>query len=161
MTGSQFWFVVAWENTSMGRYEGQVGPNGELLRPEMGSGRSGSEVEVARARRTQTRLRCTAGRRSRCVLRPIRRIFGRPGKVWRKSESGFTGARWSADYDLHWKWCRGFNGDQTLPNAEREARKVALKDCVALCQTYAAQAIAAAWENKKLGCGFTGPRWYD
>jgi hypothetical protein len=47
---------------------------------------------------------------------------------FRVLKCGYTGPRWSQDYEMHQNWCL-FEGTQALANAENEARRVALKDC--------------------------------
>jgi hypothetical protein len=76
-----------------------------------------------------------------------------------KARYGFTGARWSADKELHRKWCLGLNGDQTFPYSEYHARGAEIDDCFAWCRNYGNQASAAASENYELKCGYAGPRW--
>jgi hypothetical protein len=76
-----------------------------------------------------------------------------------KARCGFTGARWTADKELHRKWCLGLNGDQTFPYSEYHARDAEIEDCFAWCSNYGNLAVAAAGENQQLRCDYTGPRW--
>lgn len=42
---------------------------------------------------------------------------------------GGEGGRWTSDYDRHFTWCMGQNGDRTVPDEEAAARSEALEAC--------------------------------
>lgn len=42
---------------------------------------------------------------------------------------GFSGGRWTTEYDRHFEWCSGLNGDQTTPATEEAARTEMLAEC--------------------------------
>lgn len=77
---------------------------------------------------------------------------------------GYTGNRWSADYQGHYNWCKGGGA----ADAERQARERQLNACKerkglvpSACDDYARSAVSQNQENQRLGCGYTGGRWTD
>ena len=69
---------------------------------------------------------------------------------------GFTGRRWTSDYQEHFRWCLG--ASETSVNFEIAERSVGLAPC-SYCVGYAESAVDANERNRLHGCGFTGTRW--
>ncbi len=76
---------------------------------------------------------------------------------------GYTGARWTGDYQGHYKWC--MSASQSLADSETMARANALRQCKPQpnngprCQQYASTAVSQNQENLRRKCGYTGARW--
>jgi beta-lactam-binding protein with PASTA domain len=73
---------------------------------------------------------------------------------------GFTGARWSDDYQGHYGWC--LTNSQALADSETHARANELNRCIrdaSRCEHYARTAVAQFQQNLANQCGFTGARW--
>jgi hypothetical protein len=68
----------------------------------------------------------------------------------------YTGPQWNPDYNYHYSWCMTGN-NISFREAEENARHVKHKECI--CKNYSNTAISQNQENKKKGCGFTGPAW--
>jgi hypothetical protein len=66
--------------------------------------------------------------------------------------------RWTADRKGHARWCRTTPEDAVASEVAR--RRGEMKLCQT-CRLYTSMATDAAAENRKLKCGFTGPRWSD
>jgi hypothetical protein len=64
--------------------------------------------------------------------------------------------QWSQNPEVHERWCRE-SLDESV-DEENISRRNGVSRCET-CRTYSDQALAAAADNEKLGCGFTGPRW--
>jgi hypothetical protein len=69
---------------------------------------------------------------------------------------GFTGPRFSSDYNAHFNWCMKAK-DETR-DEEQDAREDNLKKCDK-CAYYAKNAVSHNEENKQKGCNFSGPQW--
>ena len=76
---------------------------------------------------------------------------------------GYTGPRWSNDYNGHFNW--RLTATQFAADNEARARENDLNRCRGqankrvLADQYARQAVAQNQENLRKGCGYTGPRW--
>ncbi|MDD3846396.1 MAG: hypothetical protein PHC90_08545 [Syntrophorhabdaceae bacterium] len=77
---------------------------------------------------------------------------------------GYAGARWTGDYQGHYKWCLG--NQQSVADSETRARADALRQCQAnqanrgpLCQKYASTAVSQNQQNLAKKCGYKGARW--
>src|SRR5688500_1655096 len=64
--------------------------------------------------------------------------------------------QWSTDPNVHRRWC--LESRQSSVEMEGRYRDKYVNEC-AQCRNYADAAAAAAAENTKLQCGFTGARW--
>lgn len=79
---------------------------------------------------------------------------------------GFSGPRWSSNYNDHFNWCGTAN--MAALTAEDRARADMLKQCAAkpkqdqaACQAYAKEAVAQQKANKSHGCGLSGGAWSE
>jgi hypothetical protein len=79
---------------------------------------------------------------------------------------GFTGGRWSDDFNGHFKWCQ--TATMAKLTAEDKARKGALAQCAKkpqedqqACQAYAAEAVKQQKANKAKNCGLKGGAWSE
>jgi len=74
---------------------------------------------------------------------------------------GFTGTRWSSNYNEHYQWCL-FVPLQTS-DSEMKAREEELqhqcRDKQSSCNEYARTAVAQNEQNIRRRCRFTGTRW--
>lgn len=80
-----------------------------------------------------------------------------------------SGPHWMPEFSANFDWC--MNADWKERRAEDAARQKELQSCRAsqgsgadlraLCADYASQALAKARQNRRFGCGFSGPgvRW--
>ena len=87
---------------------------------------------------------------------------------YRESHSlgcGYSGGRWSNDYQGHYDWCLG--ATQQATDNEDKARMDGLEACRAkmsrkgFCEQYATTAIDQFHQSQGMGCGFGGDRWSD
>ncbi len=72
------------------------------------------------------------------------------------NKCGFTGPRWSPDYQSHFRWCVGARQDSV--NREADARRNDLGNC-SFCSNYTREALVAQQKNLANRCGLTGARW--
>ncbi len=79
---------------------------------------------------------------------------------------GFSGGRWTTDYNAHLNWCKTPGVTILHIGGEDQARLAQLEHCRenkqaqnAQCDTYAAMMVGYAKENLTLGCGLTGGRF--
>ena len=77
-------------------------------------------------------------------------------------ECGFTGSRWSNDYNGHYNWCT--KASKSSADYETRAREQGLDTCGGqkvdnVCEQYARTAVRRNKENIERRCGFTGSRW--
>lgn len=79
---------------------------------------------------------------------------------------GFTGGRWSSDFNGHFNWCKGAN--MAALTGEDRARQAMLQQCAAkpaqdqqACQAYAQEAVAQQKGNKSRSCGLKGAGWSE
>jgi hypothetical protein len=79
---------------------------------------------------------------------------------------GFSGGRWSGDFNAHFTWCQG--ATMAKLTAEDAARKQALAQCAkkpaedqAACQAYADEAVKQQKANQMHGCGIKGGAWSE
>jgi hypothetical protein len=75
---------------------------------------------------------------------------------------GFTGARWSDNYQGHYGWC--LTASQAFADSETQARVDGLNKCTKTnprCEHYARTAVAQYQQNLARRCGYTGARWSD
>jgi hypothetical protein len=79
---------------------------------------------------------------------------------------GFTGGRWSNDFDGHFRWCQ--NATSTDLKREHDARRDELAQCAQkpkleqqACQAYASEAVAQQKANARRGCGLGGGAWSE
>jgi len=73
---------------------------------------------------------------------------------------GFTGPRWTSDYNAHYQWCLGVQWEAA--DSESRAREHELQQCGGTrsrCDEYARIAVSQNEQNLRRRCGFTGPRW--
>jgi hypothetical protein len=76
---------------------------------------------------------------------------------------GFNNHRWNDDRRAHRNWCRTVNRAQT--RSETQRRDEMLRQCefasrrASNCANYADMAMTHVKLNRRLGCGFSGPRW--
>ena len=68
------------------------------------------------------------------------------------------GPRWTTDRNGLVRWCRATPKDMVAK--ELAQRRGEMKICQT-CYAYAGLAADSAADNRKLKCGFTGPRWND
>jgi hypothetical protein len=66
--------------------------------------------------------------------------------------------RWSTDRNKHQRWCSKAPRESVL--SESVLRRAQIETCQ-MCRSYANLAVAAAIDNGKMKCGFTGPRWSE
>jgi hypothetical protein len=76
----------------------------------------------------------------------------------------FSNARWQANYDAHFAWCR--NAPTLWVRNEEQFRANSLLVCrgdpkAVSCNEYAINAMSQQWSNLSGNCGFAGPRWQD
>ncbi|HET9474171.1 MAG TPA: hypothetical protein VFO82_09770 [Steroidobacteraceae bacterium] len=69
---------------------------------------------------------------------------------------GFSGPRWTSDYQGHLGWCASSRQDSV--DAEANARRGDLANC-GRCRNYARDAVNANQQNSSNQCGFTGASW--
>ena len=71
---------------------------------------------------------------------------------------GFSGGRWSSDYQTHYNWCLGAGAQAA---AESKARQAELAACQRqkTCTAYAQTAVAQQAKNLSEKCGLSGPAW--
>jgi len=79
---------------------------------------------------------------------------------------GFSGPRWSNNYNAHFSWCKTAN--MAALTAEDKARNDMLAQCAAkpkqdqqACQAYAKEAVAQQKANKMHSCGLRGGAWSE
>jgi hypothetical protein len=81
-----------------------------------------------------------------------------------QDQCGFTGPRWSPNYDEHHRWCMGPMGG--IAGAETQARQDDLATCArkstnhSQCKQYAEFAVLQHRKNLEQNCGATGPLWH-
>jgi len=66
--------------------------------------------------------------------------------------------RWTAERTDHARWCKTAPEDAVARETARRRGEMKLCD---ECRVYARAAAQFAGENRKLKCGFSGPRWSD
>jgi hypothetical protein len=78
---------------------------------------------------------------------------------------GFSGARWSSDFNMHFNWC--MTVAPAIADGETQARVNDLARCRtqvdparARCEQYTRTAISQNDENLRRRCGYTGARWH-
>jgi hypothetical protein len=64
--------------------------------------------------------------------------------------------RWTAERTDHVRWCKAAPEDAVAGETARRRGEMKLCD---ECRAYARTAAQFAAENRKLKCGFSGPRW--
>jgi hypothetical protein len=77
-----------------------------------------------------------------------------------RRQCGFTGSRWSSDYNAHYQWCTTVSGEST--DSEIRAREDELRQCRdrrSSCDDYARTAVSQNEQNLRRRCGFAGSRW--
>ncbi len=77
---------------------------------------------------------------------------------------GYSGNRWTNNYDGHYNWCMGVN--RSTANSETNARRQGLNQCssgggsnASFCRNYASTAVNQNNQNVSHGCGYSGARW--
>ncbi len=83
----------------------------------------------------------------------------------RRNGCGFTGKRWSGDFDKHYNWCLTASPD--VVENENEVRQHKIAHCLergggrfdAKCHAYAETAVEQAETAVKRDCGYSGRRW--
>ncbi len=73
---------------------------------------------------------------------------------------GFTGSRWTSDYNAHYQWCTTVPWESA--DSETRAREDELRHCRdrrSTCDDYARIAVSQHEQNLRRRCGFTGSRW--
>jgi hypothetical protein len=73
---------------------------------------------------------------------------------------GFTGSRWTSDYNAHYRWCTSVPWESA--DSEMRAREDELRQCKdrrSMCDDYARTAVSQQEQNLRRRCGFTGSRW--
>jgi hypothetical protein len=81
-----------------------------------------------------------------------------------------TGARWTANYNDHFNWCKGLKDtDLGLLKTETDARQSGTESCrvykkvgdprTQQCASYASRAVSDVKKATELGCSLTGARW--
>jgi hypothetical protein len=117
--------------------------------------RESADSEI-RAREDE--LRQCRDRRSACD--DYARIAVSQSKQNLKRQCGFTGSRWSSDYDAHYQWCGTVSRESA--DSEIRAREDELRQCKdrrSGCDDYARTAVSQNEQNLRRRCGFTGSRW--
>ena len=109
--------------------------------------------------RTNALNRCQGTTNRRCRRYADRAVnHNRRNLQW---GCGFTGSRWSNNWNGHYNWCRGVSA--AVANSEDRARVNALHSCQSgvsqRCRHYANRAVNQNRRNQQWGCGFTGRRW--
>lgn len=88
----------------------------------------------------------------------------RANKINTSKGCGYSGARWTNDYNGHYNWC--LRAPQSTADQETQARRTSLNNCSAgsnnitqRCKNYASAAVRANQQNVSNRCGYTGARW--
>lgn len=79
----------------------------------------------------------------------------------RSMRCGYSGKGWQNSYNAHFGWCT-YGKNHTRAVSQNANRGKQIAQCgvrMAKCQAFSLQAQHRQQQNKKLGCGFGGPRW--